>query len=122
MLVDFDDPLIAHATGAELTRLLVAEGLVPNCAPRTPWEGGGQVDIPAQSIAASWALGDHQFKPLQTPDSYAYSQREQADADIVWQRLMALSPAEQRSRMAEVHAAALSCTEYTEVLAGKASQ
>ncbi|MEZ7007216.1 hypothetical protein [Streptomyces sp. AD55] len=122
VLVDFDDPLIAHATGAELTRLLIAEGLVPNCAPRTPWEGGGQVDIPAQSIAASWALGDHQFTPLRSPDSYAYSQRARTDDEIVWQRLMALPPAEQRSRMAEVHAAALSCTEYTEALAGKATR
>ncbi|MGE7438197.1 hypothetical protein [Kitasatospora sp. NPDC001175] len=124
VLVDFDDPLIAHATGAELTRLLVAQGLAPNCAPRTTWEGGGQVDIPVQSIAASWALGDHQFEPLQRPDSYAYSQRTWADADTAWQRLMALSPAEQRSRIAEVHAAALSCTGHNElsVLAGKASR
>ncbi|MFI9273437.1 hypothetical protein ACIGXM_22360 [Kitasatospora sp. NPDC052896] len=110
VLVDFDDPLIAHATGAELTRLLVAQGLAPNCAPRTPWEGGGQVDIPVQSIAASWALSDHQFEPLQSPDAYAYSQRTWADADAAWQRLMAMPPAEQRSRIAEVHAAALSCT------------
>ncbi|MEV6208243.1 hypothetical protein [Kitasatospora sp. NPDC051914] len=124
VLVDFDDPLIAHATGAELTRLLVAQGLAPNCAPRTPWEGRGQIDILVQSIAASWALGDHQFKPLQRPDSYAYSPRTWADADLAWQRLMALSPAEQRSRIAEVHAAALSCTGYNElsVLAGKVAQ
>ncbi|MER5845295.1 hypothetical protein ABT099_34470 [Streptomyces prasinus] len=121
VLVDFGDPLIARATGAELTRLLVAEGLVPNCEPRTPWEGSGQFDIPAQSIAASWALGDQRFTPLWTPDRYAYSQREQADSDVVWRRLTALSPAEQRSRMAEVRAAALSCTGYTEVLAGEAS-
>ncbi|MDF3293850.1 hypothetical protein [Streptomyces silvisoli] len=123
VLVDFDDPLIAHATGAELTRLLVAQGLAPNCAPRTPWEGRGQVDIPVQSIAASWALGDHQFEPLQRPDTYAYSQRTWADAGVAWQQLMAMSPAEQLSRIAEVHAAALSCTGYNElaVLAGKAS-
>jgi hypothetical protein len=124
VLVDFGDPLIAQATGAGLTRLLVAQGLAPNCAPRTPWEGAGQVDIPLQSIAASWALGDHRFTPLQTPDLYAYSQREWADADIAWQRLMALPPAEQRSRIAEVHAAALSCTaqDALSVLAGKASR
>jgi hypothetical protein len=124
VLVDFDDPLIAQATGAGLTRLLVAQGLAPNCAPRTPWEGAGQVDIPLQSIAASWALGDHRFTPLQTPDLYAYSQRAWADADVAWQRLMALPPAEQRSRIAEVHAAALSCTaqDALSVLAGKASR
>ncbi|MFD0305234.1 hypothetical protein [Streptomyces sp. NPDC127119] len=120
VLVDFDDPLIAHATGAELTRLLVAQGLAPNCAPRTPWEGGGAVDIPVQSIAASWALGDRQFKPLHAPDSYWYSL---STADVAWQRLMALSPPEQRLRIAEVHAAALSCTGYNglSVLNGKAS-
>ncbi|MGW2255720.1 hypothetical protein ACWCXH_37055 [Kitasatospora sp. NPDC001660] len=124
VLIDFDDPLIAKASGDELTRLLVAQGLAPNCGPRTPWEGRGQVDIPVQSIAASWALGDHQFKPLQQPDTYAYSQRTWADADVVWQRLMALPPAEQRSRIAEVHTAALSCTGYNElsVLAGETSR
>ncbi|MER6298937.1 hypothetical protein ABT247_05095 [Kitasatospora sp. NPDC001539] len=117
VLVDFDDPLIAPATGAELTRLLVAQGLAPNCAPRTTWEGRGQIDIPVQSIAASWALGDHRFVPLQRPDSYAYSQRTWADADAVWQRLTALPPAEQRSRITELHAAALSCTGNNELAA-----
>ncbi|MFE5584114.1 hypothetical protein [Kitasatospora sp. NPDC056531] len=121
VLIDFDDPLIAHAAGAELTRLLVAQGLAPNCAPRTTWEGGGQVDIPVQSIAASWALGDRQFEPLQRPDSYAYSQRTWADADVVWQRLMALSPAEQRSRIAQAHAAALSCKNELAALRGETS-
>ncbi|MFF2146335.1 hypothetical protein [Kitasatospora sp. NPDC058190] len=121
VLVDFDDPLIAKASGDELTRVLVAQGLAPNCAPRTAWEGGGQADIPAQSIAASWALGYHQFEPLQRPDTYAYSQRTWADADAAWQRLTALPPAEQRSRIAQAHAAALSCKNEIAALTGETS-
>ncbi|MFJ9846863.1 hypothetical protein ACIRYZ_41810 [Kitasatospora sp. NPDC101155] len=124
VLVDFDDPLIARATGAELTRLLVAQGLAPNCAPRTTWEGRGQLDIPVQSIVASWALGDRRFEALQRPDTYAYSERTWADTDVAWQRLMAMPLAEQRSRIAEVHTAALSCTGYNELsmLAGETSR
>lgn len=121
VLIDFDDPLIAHAAGAELTRLLVAQGLAPNCAPRTPWEGGGQVDIPAQSIAASWALGDRQFEPLQVPDTYAYSQGAWANAKAAWEKLTALPPTEQRSRIAQTHAAALSCKNELAALTGETS-
>ncbi|MFB6437714.1 hypothetical protein ACFCVY_13170 [Streptomyces sp. NPDC056411] len=121
VLIDFDDPLIAHAAGAELTRLLVAQGLAPNCKPRTPWEGGGQLDVPAQSIAASWALGDRHFEPLWTPDTYAYSQRTWANAKAAWEKLTALPPAEQRSRIAQTHAAALSCKNELAALTGEAS-
>ncbi|MGD3108918.1 hypothetical protein [Streptomyces sp. YGL11-2] len=126
VLIDFDDPLIAHATGTELTRLLVAQGLAPNCAPRTPWEGGGQVDIPAQSIAASWALGDHQLEPLQQPDTdarpqAARPQRASANAEVAWKKLTALPPAEQRSRIAQAHAAALSCKNALAALTGETS-
>ncbi|MGX1760141.1 hypothetical protein ACWIG5_25050 [Streptomyces lydicus] len=121
VLIDFDDPLIAHAAGAELTRLLLAQGLAPNCNPRTPYEGGGQLDIPAQSIAASWAIGDRRFEPLQTPDNYAYSQRTWANAKATWEKLTALPPAEQRSRIAQTHAAALSCKNELAALTGETS-
>ncbi|MFE7302529.1 hypothetical protein [Streptomyces sp. NPDC057579] len=126
VLIDFDDPLIAHATGTELTRLLVAQGLAPNCAPRTPWEGGGQVDIPAQSVAASWALGDHQLEPLQQPDTdarpqAAHPQGASANAEVAWEKLTALPPAEQRSRIAQAHAAALSCKNALAALTGETS-
>ncbi|WP_269856103.1 hypothetical protein [Streptomyces sp. RPT161] len=121
VLIDFGDPLIAHAAGAELTRLLVAQGLAPNCAPRTPWEDGGQVDIPAQSIAASWALGNRQFEPLQVPDTYAYSQGAWANAKAAWEKLTALPPVEQRSRIAQTHAAALSCKDELAALTGETS-
>ncbi|WP_327065761.1 hypothetical protein [Kitasatospora sp. NBC_01302] len=121
VLVDLDDPLIARASGADLTRFLVAQGLAPNCEPRGPGEGGGLVDVPAQSIAASWALGDHQLEPLQKPDSDVYAQRTWAQADAAWQKLTALPPAEQRSRIARLHAAALSCTNELAALTGEAS-
>ncbi|MGC0314969.1 hypothetical protein [Kitasatospora acidiphila] len=121
VLIDFDDPLIAHAAGAGLTRLLVAQGLAPNCAPSTTWEGGGLVDIPAQSIAASWALGDHQLEPLQQPDTDEYAQRAWANAEVAWEKLAALPPAEQRSRIAQVHAAALSCQNELTALTGETS-
>ncbi|MCX4745206.1 hypothetical protein OG455_06670 [Kitasatospora sp. NBC_01287] len=121
VLIDFDDPLITRATGADLTRLLVAQGLAPNCEPRTLWEGGGLVDVPAQSIAASWALGDHQLEPLQKPETDVYSQRTWANAETAWEKLTALPPAEQRSRIARTHAAALSCENELAALTGEAS-
>ncbi|WP_328923478.1 hypothetical protein OG429_01730 [Streptomyces sp. NBC_00190] len=121
VLIDFDDPLIAHAAGAEMTRLLVAQGLAPNCEPRTVREGWGLVDIPAQSIAASWALGDHQLEPLQKPDADEYSQRAWAKAQVAWEELTALPRAEQRTRIAQAHAAALSCKNELAALTGEAS-
>ncbi|MFD9358677.1 hypothetical protein [Streptomyces sp. NPDC060031] len=120
VLIDFDDPLIVRAAGAGMTRLLVAQGLSPNCQPITVREGGG-VDIPAQSIAVSWALGDHQLEPLQKPDTDEYSQRAWANAKVAWEKLTALPPAEQRSRIAQAHAAALSCKNELAALTGETS-
>ncbi|MFF7636901.1 hypothetical protein ACFZB9_27665 [Kitasatospora sp. NPDC008050] len=121
VLINFEDPLISRATGEDLTRALVAQGLAPNCHPRTVWEGDGVLDIPVQSIAASWALGDHQLVPLQKPDTDQYSQRTWANADAAWQKLTALPAAEQRSRIAQAHAAALSCQNELPALTGEAS-
>ncbi|MDH6114203.1 hypothetical protein P3T36_000604 [Kitasatospora sp. MAP12-15] len=121
VLVDFDDPLIAHASGEDLTRLLVAQGLAPNCYARTTWESGGLLDVPAESIAASWALGDHQLQPLQKPDTDAYSQQIWANAEAAWEKLTALPPAEQRSRIAQAHAGALSCKDELAAPTGEAS-
>ncbi|MEU4119937.1 hypothetical protein AB0F71_36245 [Kitasatospora sp. NPDC028055] len=122
VLVDFDDPLIARATGAELTRLLVAQGLAPNCRPRTPWEGGGLDAVAAQSVVASWALGDRQLQPLQKPEDNRYSQVAWANATAAWEKLTALPRAEQRVRIAEVRAAALSCGDELASLTGEASR
>lgn len=124
VLVDFDERLFADATGAELTRALIAQGLAPNCHGHSDREGGGSDDVAVQSIAVSWALRDPQLRPLEKKGSDAYSLKTWADADAAWQRLTALSPAEQRSRIAEVRAAELSCTGYVQlsVLAGEASR
>ncbi|WP_104815050.1 transposase [Kitasatospora sp. MMS16-BH015] len=119
VLVDFNDPLLAHASGPDLTRLLVAQGLTPNCGPRTIWEGAGLLDLPAQSIAASWALGDHRFHPLEAAD--AYSRDTWTKAETAWTRLTALPPAEQRSRIARAHTAALDCRNSLPALTGEAS-
>ncbi|GAA1990627.1 hypothetical protein [Kitasatospora viridis] len=121
LLVDFEDPLVVGASGDGLTRVLVAQGLAPNCAPRTPWEGGGLVDVPVQSIVASWALGDHRLEPLRQPDPGEYGQRAWARAQAAWQQLTALPPAEQRARIARAHAAALSCQDGLAALTGEAS-
>ncbi|MFJ6135602.1 hypothetical protein [Kitasatospora sp. NPDC092286] len=123
VLIDFDDPLLTGAAGPELTRRLVAQGLAPNCRPRTVWEGGGLAGVPVQSIVASWALGDHELRPLREPEADEYARRAWADAEAAWEKLTALPPAEQRSRIAQVHGAALSCADtQLAVLAGEASR
>ncbi|MFF9645322.1 hypothetical protein [Kitasatospora aureofaciens] len=124
VLVDFDERLFADATGEKLTRALIAQGLAPSCHGNNALEGGGFADVALQSIAASWALRDSQLHPLGEKGSDAYSLKTWADADVAWQKLTALSPAEQRSRIAEVRAAALACTGYDKlpVLAGEASR
>ncbi|MFG2911007.1 hypothetical protein ACGF13_38910 [Kitasatospora sp. NPDC048286] len=110
VLVDFDDQLFADATGRDLTRALVAEGLAPSCHPRTSREGGGQDDVALRSIAASWALGDPALQPMEEKATDEYSRRIWANADVAWRELKALAPAEQRSRIAGLRTAALSCT------------
>ncbi|MEV7603451.1 hypothetical protein AB0O91_39395 [Kitasatospora sp. NPDC089797] len=122
VLIDLDDPLIARATGAELTRLMVGQGLAPNCRPRTIWEGGGQTTIPAQSVAASWALGDRGLVPLEQPAGDPYTQQEWTKARAAWETLNSLPAAEQRSRMARVRAAALSCGTELAPLTGEVSR
>ncbi|MFI6444568.1 hypothetical protein [Kitasatospora sp. NPDC050543] len=122
-LVDFDERLFADATGGELTRALIAQGLAPSCHGNSDREGGGGA-VAVQSIAVSWALRDSRLQPLEKKGGDAYSLKTWADADVAWQKLTALSPAEQRSRIAELRAAALSCSGYGQlrVLAGEASQ
>jgi hypothetical protein len=124
VLVDFDERQLADATGEELTRVLIAQGLAPTCHAYNDREGGGHVDVAVQSIAVSWALRDPRLRPLEDKDTDPYLAKTWADADVAWQKLMALSPAEQRSRIAEVRAAALSCTGYNQlpVLVGEASR
>lgn len=72
----------------------------------------------------SWALHDPQLQPLKEKGTDAYAIKLWAEADAAWQKLMALPPAEQRSQIVELHAAALSCAGYKQMqkLAGEASQ
>lgn len=122
VLVDFDERLLADATGEQLTRALIAQGLAPNCHAYNTREGAGVADVAVQSIAVSWTLHDGRLQPPQDRGSDGYPLKMWADADVAWRKLTTLSPAEQRSRIAELHAAALSCSGYDllPVLAGKA--
>ncbi|MFD3555550.1 hypothetical protein ACFWWA_26155 [Streptomyces goshikiensis] len=122
VLVDFDDPLIVRATGRELTRVLVAQGLAPNCRARTERESGTLSDVAAQSIAASWALGDHRLEPLEKDATDEYTRSTWEDAEAAWARLTALPPAGQRSLIAEARTAALSCQNPLAVLMGDTSR
>ncbi|NUU22063.1 MAG: hypothetical protein HOV68_11205, partial [Streptomycetaceae bacterium] len=105
VLLDFDDDIVAAAKGEELTRSLIAEGMVPDCTP-VGWTSVGG-DLYAQTIAASWVLGD--FKPL--PGTLSEKLRREVDAETraVWRELKALAPAEQHRRINAARAAAHSC-------------
>ncbi|MET8544099.1 hypothetical protein ABZW03_26130 [Kitasatospora sp. NPDC004799] len=123
VLVDFDEQLFGTATGQDLTRALVAEGLAPSCHARTSREGGGQEDVALQSIVAGLALGDPTLRPLAEKGTEEYSRRTWAAADAAWRELKALAPAEQRARIAALRTAALSCTaRLSEISAGGASR
>lgn len=123
VLLDFDESVIARATGRDLVRALVAQGLAPNCLGHNPREGGPMEDVVVQSIAASWALGDTHLTPLEEKGTADYALRVWADAETAWTKLTALPSAEQRARIAQVRAAALSCTTNLQlpVLTGEAS-
>ncbi|MFJ3216067.1 hypothetical protein ACIPLC_09125 [Kitasatospora sp. NPDC086801] len=122
--VDFNDRMLADATGEKLTRALIGRGLAPSCYPDNDREGGGSYDALGQSVAVSWALHDPQLQPLKEKGTDAYAIKLWAEADAAWQKLMALPPAEQRSQIVELHAAALSCGGYKQLqkLAGEAAQ
>ncbi|WP_053852699.1 hypothetical protein [Streptomyces sp. NRRL B-24085] len=118
VLLDFDDDIVAAAKGRELTRALIAKGLVPGCTP-VGWSGFGG-DEYAQTIAAGWVLGN--LKPLDgTPDNM---RREvESETRPVWRKLTALPRSEQLTRIKAMRAAALSCEgDPFEVLSGGASR
>jgi hypothetical protein len=117
VLLDFDDD-IAAAKGEELTRALIAKGMVPECAP-VGWQMFDPHEAAAQSIAAGWVLGA--VKPLDSPSL--------ASSDVTalvrpaWKKLKALPRAEQLSRINALHTAALSCEDDPfEALSGGASR
>ncbi|GAA2067446.1 hypothetical protein GCM10009801_14800 [Streptomyces albiaxialis] len=105
VLVDFDDGMIAAAKGGELTRALLAQGLAPACMPRSQSESGTLGDLAAQSVAAGWVLGD--LKPFRGTAHRVGDQNETARP--VWRAFRALPRAEQRARIEDLRAAALSC-------------
>ncbi|MEH0420615.1 hypothetical protein [Streptomyces sp. B21-083] len=117
LLLDFDDDIVATSKGDELTRALIAKGMVPGCTP-VGWSGFGG-DEYAQAVAAGWVLGD--FKPFAgTPAGM----RGKVDTEgrPVWEELMSLPRAEQLSRINAMRAAALSCEgDPFDVLSGGAS-
>ncbi|OKJ05674.1 hypothetical protein [Kitasatospora sp. CB01950] len=110
VLVDFDEREFAHASGRDLTRALVAQGLVPTCYARTDREGGMVEDAATQSVAASWALGESALVPVETPGTSMYDRQGWEDARTAWTAFAATPPAEQRARIAALHDAALSCS------------
>ncbi|GGZ73824.1 hypothetical protein [Streptomyces bluensis] len=119
VLLDFDDDLIAAAKGEELTRALIAKGMVPGCSP-VGWSGTGG-DLYAQTVAAGWVLGDLR----QLPGTVAAISRREVDTETrpVWKELKALGRTEQLSRINAMRAAALSCEgEPFDALKGGASR
>ncbi|MEU5343348.1 MULTISPECIES: hypothetical protein [unclassified Streptomyces] len=118
VLLDFDDDIVAAAKGEELTRALIAKGMVPGCTP-VGWSGFGG-DEYAQTVAVAWVLGD-----LKTLGGTPASMRGEVEAETrpVWKELKALPRAGQLSRIEAMRAAALSCEgDPFEVLSGGASR
>ena len=119
VLLDFDDDLLAAATGKQqLTWSLLAKGLVPGCTP-VGWSGFGG-DQYAQAVAVGWVLGE--LKPL--PGTPAAGQHEiDAKTRPVWKKLMALPRAEQVARINTMRGAALACKgDPFDVLSGGTSR
>ncbi|WP_454345309.1 hypothetical protein [Streptomyces canus] len=118
VLIDFDDDIVAAVKGRELTRALIAKGMVPGCTP-VGWSGFGGDEF-AQTVAAGWVLGD--LKPLAgTPASLRGT--VEAETRPVWKKFQALPRAEQLSRIKAMRTAALSCEgDPFDVLSGGASR
>lgn len=119
VLFDFDDDMFAAAKGEEVTKALVAQGMVPGCSP-VGWStfGGDQF---AQTVALGWVLGD--LEPLPGTGSAALNRAVVARVRPVWKELMALPRAQQLARINAMRAAALSCEgDAFEVLKGGPSR
>ncbi|MEW1697143.1 hypothetical protein [Streptomyces sp. NPDC091278] len=116
VFIDFDDTVMADATGDRLTRVLVAQGMAPLCNPRSVNESGTLEDTVAQSIALAWVLGEEP-RPV---DGTMHTTKGQTElAGRVWERFTALPRAEQRQRIIAMRAAAVSCSrDALTVLAG----
>ncbi|WP_159770436.1 hypothetical protein [Streptomyces sp. HM190] len=105
VFVDFDDDALARATGEELTRALVGQGIAPTCFARSQQESGTLGEIAAQSVVAGWALGT--LEPIR---GTVHSPAEQlGTARPVFQELEGLRWSEQVARIRAAHAEAMSC-------------
>ncbi|WP_320781546.1 hypothetical protein [Streptomyces sp. CRN 30] len=119
VLIDFDEGTLATAKGEELTWALIAEGLVPGCAP-VGWSSYGIEDV-ARTVAVGWVHGDLESVPGTAP--VKLDQRDADEAHAVWKALDALPRAEQLARIDAMRAAALSCEGDTlDALSGGASR
>ncbi|WP_413105244.1 hypothetical protein [Streptomyces sp. Inha503] len=105
VLIDFDDDIIAAAKGEELSRALIAKGMVPGCSP-VGWSGTGGEDI-ARTVAVGWVLGDLNSMPGHGAPNMRREVGTQARA--VWKDLKVLPRAEQLQRINAMRANALSC-------------
>ncbi|WP_405540727.1 hypothetical protein [Streptomyces antimycoticus] len=104
VLIDFDDDIIA-AKGEELTRALIAKGMVPGCSP-VGWSGAGGEDV-ARTVAVGWVLGDLNPMPGQGAPNVRREVGTQARG--VWKDLEVLPRAKQLQRINAMRANALSC-------------
>ncbi|MFD8261748.1 hypothetical protein ACFV19_23080 [Streptomyces griseoluteus] len=115
VLFDFDDDMFASAKGQEVTKALIAQGMVPGCGP-VGWSTFGDDQL-AQTVAAGWVLGD--LEPLPGTGSAALNRVVVTRVRPVWEELMALPRAQQLARINAMRAAALSCKgDAFEVLKG----
>lgn len=118
VLFDFDDDIIAAAQGEELTWALIAEGMVPGCAP-VGWSSFGNDEVP-RTVAVGWVLGDLRSLPA---GSATLRHMVDAEARPVWKELRSLPRAEQLSRINAMRAAAFSCKgDASDALNGGASR
>ncbi|MEU4875259.1 hypothetical protein [Streptomyces sp. NPDC021608] len=119
VLFDFDDDMFAAARGEEVTKALIAQGMVPGCSP-VGWSTFGS-DQFAQTVALGWVLGD--LEPLPGTASPALNRDVVARVRPVWEELMALPRAQQLARIDAMRSAALSCEgDAYEVLEGGPSR
>ncbi|WP_128374486.1 hypothetical protein [Streptomyces cavernae] len=119
VLLDFNDDIIAAAKGKELTRALIAKGMVPGCDPVGSTSVGE--DLYAQTVAAAWVLGD--LEPLPGTLSAVLRREVDAESRSVWKELKALPPAEQLTRINTMRTAAHSCKgDAFDALSGGASR
>ncbi|MDX3798849.1 hypothetical protein [Streptomyces sp. AK04-3B] len=105
VLFHFDDDMFAAAKGDEVTKALIAQGMVPGCSP-AGWSTFGS-DQFAQTVAVGWVLGE--LEPLPGTGSAALNRHVVDRVRPVWEELMALPRAQQLARINAMRAIALSC-------------